>query len=163
MVEQKDRFGELIGDALRDEAARCHLPSDFTKRLLRGCGGPGVSALSERAKRNLEAEIPGWDFDAVKDAARQKWNDALGVATIEGSDEQKRNWYTSAYHLCIQPFAVFLDDPFDRLRVRAFFKSLDQFVESFDLHHCTSDTTRAIFWNVLRFISALYRLLPMRI
>ena len=45
MVEQKDRFGELIGDALRDEAARCHLPSDFTKRLLRGCGGPGVSAL----------------------------------------------------------------------------------------------------------------------
>ena len=36
MVEQKDRFGELIGDALRDEAARCHLPSDFTKRLLRG-------------------------------------------------------------------------------------------------------------------------------
>lgn len=36
MVEQKDRFGELIGDALRDEAARCHLPSDFTKRLLHG-------------------------------------------------------------------------------------------------------------------------------
>ena len=37
MVEQKDRFGELIGDALRDDAARCHLPSDFTKRLLRTC------------------------------------------------------------------------------------------------------------------------------
>ena len=36
MVEQKDRFGELIGDALRDEAARCHLPSDFTRRLLHG-------------------------------------------------------------------------------------------------------------------------------
>ena len=36
MVEQKDRFGELIGDALRDEAARCHLPPDFTKRLLHG-------------------------------------------------------------------------------------------------------------------------------
>ena len=36
MVEQKDRFGELIGEALRDETARCHLPSDFTKRLLAG-------------------------------------------------------------------------------------------------------------------------------
>ena len=36
MVEQKDRFGELIGDALRDDAVRCHLPSDFTKRLLHG-------------------------------------------------------------------------------------------------------------------------------
>lgn len=38
MVGKKDRFGELIGDALRDEAARCHLPSDFAKRLLRGSG-----------------------------------------------------------------------------------------------------------------------------
>ena len=36
MVERKDRFGELIGDALRDDAVRCHLPSDFTKRLLHG-------------------------------------------------------------------------------------------------------------------------------
>ena len=45
MVEQKDRFGELIGDALRDDAARCHLPSDFTKRLLRGSG---VSPLRPR-------------------------------------------------------------------------------------------------------------------
>ena len=37
MVGMKDRFGELIGDALREEAARCHLPSDFTKRLMRTC------------------------------------------------------------------------------------------------------------------------------
>ena len=37
MVGKKDKFGELIGDALRDEAARCHLPSDFTKRLMRTC------------------------------------------------------------------------------------------------------------------------------
>lgn len=36
MVGKKDRFGELIGDALREEAARCHLPPDFAKRLLRG-------------------------------------------------------------------------------------------------------------------------------
>ena len=45
MVEQKDRFGELIGDALREEAARSHLPSDFAKRLLRGSG---VSPLRPR-------------------------------------------------------------------------------------------------------------------
>ena len=38
MVGKKDRFGELVGDALRDDAARCHLPSDFTKRLMRGSG-----------------------------------------------------------------------------------------------------------------------------
>ena len=42
MVEKKDRFGELIGDALREETARCHLPTDFTRRLLRGVRNDGV-------------------------------------------------------------------------------------------------------------------------
>lgn len=68
-----------------------------------GDGGSGVSALSGRAKANLAAEIPGWDFDAVKSAARAKWNAVLAAATIEGSEAQKKNWYTSLYHLCIQP------------------------------------------------------------
>ena len=57
----------------------------------------------EAAERNLAAEIPAWDFDAVKGAARAKWNEVLGRATIEGTDEQKKNWYTSLYHLFIQP------------------------------------------------------------
>ena len=55
------------------------------------------------AKRNLAAEISAWDFDAVKVAAHEKWNEVLGRATIEGTDEQKKNWYTSLYHLFIQP------------------------------------------------------------
>ena len=57
----------------------------------------------EAAKRNLATEIPAWDFDAVKGAARAKWNEVLSRATIEGSDDQKKNWYTSLYHLFIQP------------------------------------------------------------
>ena len=57
----------------------------------------------EEAERNLAAEIPAWDFDAVKVAAHEKWNEVLGRATIEGTDEQKKNWYTSLYHLFIQP------------------------------------------------------------
>ena len=57
----------------------------------------------EAAERNLAAEIPAWDFDAVKVAAHEKWNEVLGRATIEGTDEQKKNWYTSLYHLFVQP------------------------------------------------------------
>ena len=57
----------------------------------------------EAAKRNLAAEIPAWDFDRVKGAARAKWNEVLSRATIEGSEDQKKNWYTSLYHLFIQP------------------------------------------------------------
>ena len=57
----------------------------------------------EAAERNLAAEIPEWDFDAVKGVAQAKWNEVLSMATIEGTDEQKKNWYTSLYHLFIQP------------------------------------------------------------
>ena len=37
MVERQDRFGEVIGNALREDAWRCRLPPDFTRRLLRAC------------------------------------------------------------------------------------------------------------------------------
>ena len=57
----------------------------------------------EAAKRNLAAEIPGWDFGSVESAARAKWNEVLSRAEIDGTDDQKKNWYTSLYHLFIQP------------------------------------------------------------
>ena len=57
----------------------------------------------EAAERNIAAEIADWDFDAVKNAAREKWNEVLSRATIEGTDDQKKNWYTSLYHLFVQP------------------------------------------------------------
>ena len=55
------------------------------------------------AKCNLEAEIPKWDFDAVRVAARAKWNRILNVAEIEGTQNEKTSFYTSLYHLFIQP------------------------------------------------------------
>ena len=55
------------------------------------------------AASNLEAEIPAWDFDGVRSAARAKWNALLGRATCEGTDDQKRIWYTAAYHMYVQP------------------------------------------------------------
>ena len=57
----------------------------------------------EAAERNLVAEIPGWDFESVRTAARAKWNEVLGRAEIDGTDDQKKNWYTALYHLFVQP------------------------------------------------------------
>ena len=42
-------------------------------------------------------------FGCLVKLARARWNEILERATIEGTDEQKRNWYTSLYHLCVQP------------------------------------------------------------
>jgi len=36
MREENDSFGKMIRAALRDEAAQCRLPDDFTRRLMRG-------------------------------------------------------------------------------------------------------------------------------
>ena len=58
---------------------------------------------SDAARRNLVTSIPDWDFDGVKAAARAAWNTVLSRSTCEGSDEQKRNWYTALYHLYFQP------------------------------------------------------------
>lgn len=55
------------------------------------------------AKSNLAAEIPKWDFDTVRVAARAKWNRILNVAEIEGTQNEKTSFYTSLYHLFIQP------------------------------------------------------------
>ena len=55
------------------------------------------------AKKNLQAELPGWDFAAVKTAAHDEWNAYLKRIDIDGTEEQKLNYYTSFYHALIQP------------------------------------------------------------
>ncbi|MCX7010555.1 MAG: GH92 family glycosyl hydrolase, partial [Kiritimatiellaeota bacterium] len=57
----------------------------------------------EGAKKNLEAEVPGWDFGAVRQQAKNAWNELLARAEVEGTQDQKENFYTSMYHLFIQP------------------------------------------------------------
>lgn len=65
----------------------------------------GISFVDAKgARRNYEAEIAGRSFDAVREAARKQWNDALGKIRVEGgSDTQKRIFYTSLYHTMIDP------------------------------------------------------------
>ena len=55
------------------------------------------------AAKNRAADIPGWDFEGVRTAARAKWNELFARAVCEGTDDQKRNWYTALYHLYGQP------------------------------------------------------------
>lgn len=57
----------------------------------------------EGAVASMEKENPAWDFDRIKMQARDKWSNLLSVADIEGTDDQKTNFYTSLYHLYIQP------------------------------------------------------------
>lgn len=61
------------------------------------------SVSTEGAIASLEKENPHWNFAAVKKDAENQWNDLLSNVRITGTDDQKINFYTSLYHLYIQP------------------------------------------------------------
>jgi predicted alpha-1,2-mannosidase len=60
----------------------------------------GISYTSiENAKRNLNTELPGWDFDATKKESQQIWNDWLGKIKVEGGRaDQRVKFYTDLWH-----------------------------------------------------------------
>lgn len=102
----------------------------------------------ENAMANMQAEIPHWDFDRVKSNGQNLWNKELGKVLIEGTEEVKRNFYTSMYHAFLSP-TVYED-------VNGQYKGLDQ-----DVH--TSDGfvnyTTFSLWDTYRALHPLLNIL----
>lgn len=65
----------------------------------------GISFVSiEGAKENLEHDINHWDFDKVRQQARNLWSEAIkDVSITGGSEEEKTIFYTALYHTMIDP------------------------------------------------------------
>ncbi len=65
----------------------------------------GISAVDVHgARRNLDAEIPGWKFDAVADAAGKRWTEVLSRVAVEGGTVAERTiFYTALYHALLTP------------------------------------------------------------
>ncbi|SKC83966.1 GH92 family glycosyl hydrolase [Ohtaekwangia koreensis] len=64
----------------------------------------GTSFTSiEGARKNLEAAITGWDFDAVRNESASTWNKALTKVEVKGSEESKKLFYTALYHAELLP------------------------------------------------------------
>ena len=68
----------------------------------------GISYVSiDGARANVAAEIPGWDFDAVRKQCHDVWQQALSRITVEGGTEDQRTvYYTEFYHALIDPRAA---------------------------------------------------------
>ncbi len=101
----------------------------------------GISFVSEEgARKNLEAELPGWDFEGVRRQAVEQWNEALSkIQVIGGTDEQKHVFYTALYHTLIDP-RMYTD-------VDGCYMGADGHV-----HHTSKFVKRTIFsgWDVFR-------------
>lgn len=109
----------------------------------------GLSATgTDGARANLAAEIPGWDFNAVRTAADRDWNSSLSHIAIEGGNEtQRRIFYTALYHSLFAP-VIFND-------VDGTYRGADGAV-----HRDTTFTPRTILslWDTYRAANPLYLL-----
>ncbi|MBN1633849.1 MAG: GH92 family glycosyl hydrolase [Ignavibacteria bacterium] len=65
----------------------------------------GISGVSiEGAIRNLDEEIPGWDFDKVRTDAKSEWNSQLNKIIVESKNEDEKTvFYTALYHCLLSP------------------------------------------------------------
>lgn len=76
-------------------------PTRKDEQVLMKCGISFVSM--EGAQKNLEHDIPDWDFNKVSVCTRKMWNDALSKIKIEGNESDKTTFYTALYHTMIDP------------------------------------------------------------
>jgi predicted alpha-1,2-mannosidase len=106
-----------------------------------------VSPVSiEGARKNLEAEIPDWNFEKVRTDAKSAWNKELSQIEVSGgSDAQMTNFYTALYHTKIQP-NIFQD-------VDGNYRGLDK-----KIHNAPKDTNYTVFslWDTFRAAHPLY-------
>lgn len=56
----------------------------------------------DNARKNLEAECPGWSFDEVRNNTQQVWNEWLGRMDVKGGTrDQKVKFYTDLWHVLL--------------------------------------------------------------
>lgn len=109
------------------------------------------SVSTEGAVKNLETEIPGWNFDLVRQQAEDSWNKELSRITIEASEEKKIIFYTALYHAFLSP-TLFMD-------VDGEYRGLDH-----NNHHADGFTNYTTFslWDTYRAMHPLFTLVQQK-
>ena len=70
-----------------------------------GISGTGIDG----ARKNLEAEIAGWNFDKIRSGAVGKWKDLLETVNVESFDPRIRTTFYANLYLCLQAPILFND------------------------------------------------------
>ena len=81
----KRGYSITLKDGKAVKSAACLQPGDELMMKV------ALSTTSvDGAKKNLEAEIPAWDFEGVKTVAHNEWNNYLSRIEIDGTDDEKQ-------------------------------------------------------------------------
>jgi predicted alpha-1,2-mannosidase len=101
------------------------------------------------ALENLETEIPGWDFHAVKSESQKLWNDELAKVSVQMlSPREMETFYTSLYHAFLSP-TVYMD-------ADGQYKGLDQ-----NIHRAEGFVNYTTFslWDTYRALHPLFNII----
>jgi predicted alpha-1,2-mannosidase len=93
---------EATKSASKSVKAALHYNTRDGEQILVRVGISGVSVAN--ALKNLRAEMPGWDFDGTRAAAKAAWQKELSRIHIETTDATQRTiFYSSLYHMMVAP------------------------------------------------------------
>ncbi|POY36683.1 sugar hydrolase [Solitalea longa] len=104
---------------------------------------------TEGALKNLQAEIPHWDFDSVKREGQQQWNKELNKIKVESlTNNEQINFYTAMYHAFLSP-TTYMD-------LDGSYKGLDQ-----NIHKAENFTNYTTFslWDTYRALHPFFNLI----
>jgi predicted alpha-1,2-mannosidase len=108
-----------------------------------------LSAVStEGALKNLEAEVPHFNFEKVKADAKANLQNELSRITVDASPEKKTTFYTSLYHTFINPIQY--------MDVDGKYRGLDH-----NIHQAKGFTNYTVFslWDTYRALHPLFTLI----
>jgi predicted alpha-1,2-mannosidase len=107
------------------------------------------SVSTDGALKNLEAEIPDWDFERMVKESQGKWNTELNKVVVETmTPGDKTTFYTALYHTFLSP-TVYMD-------VDGAYRGLDQNIHQAD--GFTNYTTFSL-WDTYRALHPLFNLI----
>ncbi|HSX58852.1 MAG TPA: GH92 family glycosyl hydrolase [Tahibacter sp.] len=100
-----DKPGERANLEGRALVGVLDLPAGTTQAIVKVALSP---VSEEGAIANLDAEMPGWDFDAAAAKAKAAWTRALGVFRVDADEARRKAFFTAVYHTLQAP-SLFMD------------------------------------------------------
>jgi len=140
---QDENFPEMAGKDLR---AYFNFDTEEGEQIKLKMALSNVSSAG--ALKNMEAEIPHWDFNKTYEETSDKWNEELSKIEVETlTEEQKTTFYTALYHTNLSPI-VYED-------VDGQYRGLDQ-----NIHTSEGFTNYTIFslWDTYRALHPLFNI-----
>ena len=142
-------FRQVVGDPAAPAARRAFVFDAGPELLVK----VSISAVSvDGARRNLDAELPGWDFDLVRRLADAAWEAELSKISVAGGTRaQQVQFYTALYHSMLAP-NVYMD-------VDGQYRGRD-----FKIHRASGFTYYSVFslWDTFRALHPLHTLIDQR-